>query len=157
MFLLIFCCWVWRHPSLIDLTQKPKDNSIKKQLNFYARASEDVVVSSWGQQISAWLGSSNFITQQLYQKQIQQEDTIKSFWKSYWHWYSLSHDFHERFSKLALTSFSLLRLTNQYPSIMAAKNMTLKEFGKPTVIIDCGQVRQAASRRQLVLMPANVT
>lgn len=40
---------------------KAKDNSIKKQLHFSATASEDVVVSSWGQQISAWLGSSNFI------------------------------------------------------------------------------------------------
>lgn len=62
MFLLIFCCWLWRHSSLIDLSQKPKGNSIKKQLHFSAGASEDVVVSSWGQQISTCLGSSKFIT-----------------------------------------------------------------------------------------------
>lgn len=124
MLLLIFCCcWVCRHPSLTDLTQKPKRNSIKKQLHFSARA------------LKMWLPvlednrfphGQEAATLSRTQKQTQQEDTIKSFRKSYQYCSSLSYDFHERFSKLVLTSlaehfFSLSRLPNSYPGIMAAK------------------------------------
>lgn len=105
------------------LHSKAKDNSIKKQLHFSATASEDVVVSSWGQQISAWLGRSNFIMHSKANParrhhQVFLEELLVLAQSELWLSWEIQQTCFDKFCKML---FSLWRLPNPYPSIMAAK------------------------------------